>query len=514
MYRFLTMHLSCIPLLFLLSVLIIANYCAYLLHYTGFLFYLSDIKRVVCQVWQQNHFFFFIAILFGFFPWIFYVRYWFGYGSWSTLGNARWAKGIDLYRAGFFVSRGLCLGHHFYGVLRYDQFEPILFVAGTGGGKTKAFVIPNLLELVHESVLVTDIKGEIFSATATFRMRLGPVKMFNPAHRETACYNPFSLVRRNVLHEDLDIIFKILIPDSKEALWSTGSRNIMKTLTLIEIEQGVVPTLSLLYKRLCNPKLRDQLANFYEQKEDMSDVLRNLCGKCLSVRLSQFKDLCLQAQEFLSCFDQPNLAYATSKNDFNFKQLREKVTTFYVQMPPHTETYGPICALFLAQLFQHNCEEDRPDVCQRPINCFIDEFANLPQIPSITKGINFFRSYRIRVCCFIQHTGQLSSVYGKYHRENFLAMPTKIIFNVTSREDARYFSEICGTRTVQIRSGSSRGLFKVDWRFHTQSEPLIRPDDLQRLSKKKFVIIKTGFFPVIATKNFWFKSKKYSRHVQ
>ena len=452
------------------------------------------------------------SLVIGAIVWLPYIHYWLRIFTGNRLGKARMATGLDLYRAGFFSTQGVYLGDSFYGPLRYNQFEPIIFVAGTGGGKTKAMVIPNIFELAQESLLLTDIKKEIFAKTAVFRKTLGPVLVFDPEDDHTSKYNPLALVREQTVHEDLDVIFKVLIPDSKEGVWGMGSRSIVKMLTLMEIESGNTPTLSQLYRRICYPELRQELQVFYDEAE-MSLQLRNLCGKCLSVRPAQFKDLCLQAQEYLGCFNQPNLAHATSGNDFNFKALRDQVTTIYITMPVHTDTYGSICALFFEQMFQHSCEENEPAPEKLSINCFIDEFANLPKIPSITKGINFLRSYRVRICAFVQHTTQIAEVYSNNDQENFLSTPMKVAFNVASKKDAEYLSGLCGTKTITVKNVSTSEPFKKNVQHQTQGIPLLRPDDIQRLSHKKLLLIKTGFFPAIARKNFWSGKKKYTRMV-
>ncbi|MBE8215894.1 MAG: type IV secretory system conjugative DNA transfer family protein [Endozoicomonadaceae bacterium] len=427
----------------------------------------------------------------------------------QPLGCAHFANIFDLNRSDLLQQEGICLGHTFYGPLRHTGFEPILCIGGTGGGKTSAFVIPNVLELKYDSLIITDIKGEIFELTGRYRQKIGDVYIFDPENPNTTPYNPFELIRIDTFYEDLDLIFSVLIPESKEPIWSMGSRSIAATLVCMMNTTQQKPTLFAVYQALCRPDLREEIAQFYELNT-LNPQLKALCGKCLSVREEQFKDLSLQAQEYLSCFNQPNLSKATNSNAFNFHLLREKIQTIYIKMPANTETYGPICALFFEQLFQHSSQENNPDLSKKSITCFIDEFANLPRIPSIIKGINYLRSYRIRICLFIQHTAQLAHVYGIINKENFLAMPIKVIFNISSKEDADYFSRYCGSTTIEIKNKSEQqGRYSMQYQH--QNVPLIRPDELQRLSKKYSLILKTGFVPVKSKKNFWFLHRKYRK---
>jgi len=370
----------------------------------------------------------------------------------QILGKARFANGLEIYRAGFFEHKGFVLGNSSYGKLRYAGYEPMIFVSGTGGGKSSAVVIPNMFELRDENIVVTDIKGEIYAKTADFRRAIGQaVYRFEPANPKTHRYNPLGLVRKEYIDEDLDVIFKTIIPDSQESLWADGSRSIAKMLAMYEIlEKKQIPTLSKIYQEICHPEFDDRIKSLYPVIE--TPRLINLFGKYLSAREKTRRDLLLSAQEYLSKFDSPNLAYATSRNDFNFHELRKKPTTIYLIMPANTETYGAICSIFFEQMIRFCSENNEPDKNEFTINAMIDEFANLPKIPSIAKGISFLRSYRIRICAFVQQISQLKEVYGEDKKESFMAAPIKVAFSVSSYNDARYFSALAGKKTIKMKN--------------------------------------------------------------
>jgi type IV secretion system protein VirD4 len=424
--------------------------------------------------------------------------------SWmgQPLGHARFAHGLDLYRSGFFSKTGMVLSKSFYGKLRYSGFEPIIVVSGTGGGKTKAVVIPNMFELIHENIVVTDIKGEIYQKTHQYREALGQkVIRFEPASNTTHRYNPLALVRESHLDEDLDMIFKTLIPDSNDPLWADGSRNVAKMLAMFEIlEQKKTPTLQGIYQTLCDPNFPEKIPLMYDKIK--TPRVSNLFGKFLSTRDKTQKDLLLNAQEYLSKFDSPNLAYATSGNDFDFRDLRKAPMTIYLIMPSNTETFGPIAAIFFEQMTRLTTENNEPGKEEYSINAFIDEFGNLPKMPSIAKGISFLRSYRIRVCAFVQHIAQLKGVYGEESKEGFLASPVKLAFNITSKQDADYFSALAGKKTITLKNQSFRGDLSLNISAQKQMRDLIQPDEIMRMSRSKLLIYRSGFQVVRGRKNF------------
>jgi type IV secretion system protein VirD4 len=309
------------------------------------------------------------------------------------------------------------------------------------------------------------------------------------------------LVRESHLDEDLDMIFKTLIPDSNDPLWADGSRNVAKMLAMFEIlELKKTPTLQGIYETICDRNFSEKIPLMVD--EIKTQRVANLFGKFLSTREKTQKDLLLNAQEYLSKFDSPNLAYATNGNDFDFKDLRKIPMTIYLIMPANTETFGPIAAIFFEQMIRLTTENNEPGKEEYSINAFIDEFGNLPKMPSIAKGISFLRSYRIRVCAFTQHIAQLKAVYGEESKEGFLASPLKLAFNITSKQDADYFSALAGKKTVTLKNESFRGDFSLNISSQKQLRELIQLDEIMRMSRSKLLIFRAGFQVVKAQKNF------------
>lgn len=427
------------------------------------------------------------------------LRLYFNVGK--PLGKARFANGFTLYRAGLFAKKGFLLAKSFYGLLRHAGFEPMIVVAGTGGGKTSSLVLPNMLSIRDENIVVTDIKGEVYRKTHEFRRSIGDtVYRFEPASKETHCYNPLAQVRESHIDEDLDIIFKTLIPDSHDPLWADGSRNILKMLAMYYLlEKKMTPTFQQLFQDICDPQ-------FHENIESLVDSIKtsrvlNLFNKLLSIREKTRKDLLLNAQEYLAKFDSPNLAHATGSNDIWFNDLRCKKMTVYLVMPANTQTYGAIAAIFVEQMLRI-CAEYEPKPGDKSINVIIDEFANLPKMPSLLKGITYLRSYRIRVCAFVQQIAQLDAVYQSVGKKAFMASPIQIAFNVTSYEDAKYFSSCAGKKTIRVKNDSTNQNMGFNISTNKQYRDLISPEEVMRLSVNKLLIYRKGY-------NLIFRKKYY-----
>lgn len=513
LYRFMGIQL----LYFLLAILVASSITVMLYGFLfrGLTYFIPWPNQILTAIRMSNHFrdgdFVFSFIVgFGlvFFVYGLYLIKEFSHLG-QVLGKARFANGLEIYRAGLFSSQGFVIGNSPYGKLRYAGYEPMIFVSGTGGGKSTAVVIPNLFELTNENIVVTDIKGEIYAKTALFRRVLGQkVLRFEPENPKTHRYNPLSLVKKETIDEDLDIIFKTIIPDSQDSIWADGSRSIAKMLAMYEIlEKNETPTLTHIYQIICHPEFDDHINSLYPMIK--TSRIANLFGKYLSAKDKTKRDLLLSAQEYLSKFDSPNLAYATSGNDFNFNEFRHKPMTIYLIMPANTETYGTICAIFFEQMIRLCTQTNSSNQTEYPINAMIDEFANLPKIPSIAKGISYLRSYRIRICAFVQQISQLKEVYGEDKKESFMAAPIKVAFNVTSYNDAKYFSALAGKKTIKINNETLHQDMSMNVSTQRQYRELLNPEEVMHLKKQQMLIYVTGFNVIQGKKNFWFKDKYY-----
>ena len=147
-------------------------------------------------------------------------------------------------------------------------------------------------------------------------------------------------------------------------------------------------------------------------------------------------------------------------------------------------------------------EKNEPDDSEYSINAIIDEFANLPKMLSVSKGVSYLRSYRIRVCVFTQNISKIKEIYGESRKEDLLSAPVKVAFNVTSRADAEYFSRLAGQKTVRIKNESMGRNMSMSYSSNKQSRPLLNAGDVMRLGRSKLLIYCAGHQVVKGRKNF------------
>jgi type IV secretion system protein VirD4 len=435
-----------------------------------------------------------------------------------VLGQAHFA-GIWEARS-LFTKKGIVLGKAFGRILRLPGDESVLLTAPTGSGKTAGIAIPNLIEWT-DSVVVNDLKGELFSKTADLRRHTHqqPVFRFAPADetQNTHGYNPFFYVRKepNLIIRDLQLIAEILIPDERlgDGFWHKSSREIFVLLSLYLQETNGVATLGDVY-------VLGRQAHFLQWLQ-----LAVLEGKVKNPVFYHYATSLLEADERtrhnilkdfhsrISLLADPLIVHATQKNDFDFRELRKKAMSIYIHIPDaDVSRLKPLLTLFWAQLI-YELSKQEPDLKKEPyrVLALLDEFGHLGKM-DVLKSITFLRSYRMRFVLMVQHLGQIVSVYGREEAKNFLNAKVRMAFALNDDDDAKLFASDLGTKTVSVLSNSNHsgrrdGSSSQSRSF--RSRELMMKDELKKLHKKQEIILIESMNPIKAKKCLWFKERRY-----
>ena len=440
----------------------------------------------------------------------------------QVFGQAHFATAFEIQKAGLFTDQGIILGKAYGKTLRLAGFEGALVVAPTGSGKTTTIAIPNLLEWTGSGVF-NDLKGELFRLTGSYRQNKLDNECFlwAPAdiHKSTSCYNPFFYVsdHPDCRIRDLQLIAETLIPATKlgDGFWYQSSRELFLTLSLYLLETKGKARLSEIHDLSKQESFFAWLANEVIVHEEFSKSLKQNAFALLGADEKTQKNILKDFHARMGLFNDPLVGYATRGNDFDFRELRKKKMSIYIQIPDgDKERLSPILTLFWAQLIHvissHEPQADEP----YGVLALMDEFGNMARINKLKEGLSFLRSYRMRCLIIVQYLAQIYSVYGRYDAKGFLNSKVKVAFALNDREDANFFSEVMGTQTVKVSSssvntshGDHPGSRSENINF--QSRPLMTPDEIMQLSDKKAIILMEARNPIKADKCYWFKDPHY-----
>ncbi len=441
----------------------------------------------------------------------------------KVFGSAHFSSAFELQRAGLFSEEGIVLGKAYGKRLRLPGYEGALVVAPMGGGKTTAIAIPNLLEW-NGSGVFNDLKGELYRETARYRQEVLENECFlwAPTDRagQTVSYNPFFYVSDNPDYRirDLQLIAQVLIPATKQGIgfWYQSSRELFLTLSLYFLETKGAVTLTEIHDISKQKKFFVWLEKEIMKNEHVfSKFLKQNAYAILGAHHETQTNILKDFHSRTGLFNDPVVGYATSKNDFDFRELRRKKMSIYIHIPDgDKERLSPLLTLFWAQLLDVMSAKEPGADEPYGVLALMDEFGNMERINKLKDGMSFLRSYHIRSIIIVQYLAQIISVYGRDDAKGFLNSKVKIAFALNDIDDAQFFSKALGSKTVKVTSSSVNTGHGDRPGSRSQSvsyraRALMSPDELMQLSHKKEIILIEAKNPVKANKCYWFKEVAY-----
>lgn len=437
-------------------------------------------------------------------------------------GNAHFATPLEVVRGGFLNKNdeSIIIGKKYGQPLMSNGFEHVLCVAASGSGKTSAISIPNLFSFPY-SVVANDVKLSLYKITSGYREKVLGNQCFvwAPADEggKTHCYNPFTLISTDKVQRMTDIqrIAHVLIPESKgdNAIWAKLSRGLFKALVLylLDTPESKV-TLGemnrLIKKASFNQWLHEKLMDTTHYDDEF---YRN--GFAYIKTNERTRDsIHIDLISRFELFDDPRIDAATSKSDFDLRNLRKEKMTIYVGFSDNDmERLSPILTIFWQQVIA--CMIQRiPDVNEEPypLLCLIDEFSSLGRLEQFRRSLKLLREYRVRCILMVQYIAQTLEKYNQYEAKAFTNIKTKLAFTTDDYQDAEFISKLMGTKTQRINTGShsmqERGSSRTK-SYSFQSVPLQKPEEIMKMKPSTTLIMRTGQQPVRAKQYAWYKDR-------
>ena len=274
----------------------------------------------------------------------------------NALGNAHFANGLEVHKAGFLTSeaQGIIIGKKYGAPLYANGFEHVLVFAPSGSGKTRSIAIPNLLNYPY-SVVCNDVKFTLFETTSGFRQnQLGntcycfaPSRQTGVTHR----YNPLDFITSDKQHRMTDIqrMAHIFIPDNqKDPIWGQTSRQLFKALILFLLDS---PDRQTTFGEMSRLVKQEQFDGWFKEVLDETDhfdaeFYRNGYAY-LNTPEKTRGNVLISFMGHFELFDDPMIDAATSASDFDLRDLRRKKMTIYVGFTDEDmERLSPLLTLF------------------------------------------------------------------------------------------------------------------------------------------------------------------------
>ena len=396
----------------------------------------------------------------------------------------------------------------------------VLVVGGSGSGKTRFWLKPNLLQC-HSSYVVTDPKGTIVLECGQAMLKNGyKVKVLNTINfKKSMHYNPFSYV-----HSEKDILKLVttLMTNTKgegsggDPFWEKSERllltaliaylhyeapveeqnfatllEMLNTMQVLEDDEEYQNPVDLLFEELAKKKPNSFAGRQYK-------LYKLAAGKTA-------KSILISCGARLAPFDIQELRNLTMYDELQLDTLGDKKTALFLIMSDTDSTFNFLISMVYTQLFNLLCDK-ADDVYggKLPIHvrCLIDECANIGQIPNLEKLVATIRSREISACLVLQARSQLKAIY-KDNADTIVGnMDSQIFLGGSEPTTLKDLSEMLGKETIDaFNTSDTRGNSpSYGTTFQKMGHELLSRDELAVLDGGKCILQLRGVRPFLSDK--------------
>ncbi len=396
----------------------------------------------------------------------------------------------------------------------------VLVVGGSGSGKTRFWLKPNLLQC-HSSYVVTDPKGTIVLECGQAMLKNGyKVKVLNTINfKKSMHYNPFAYV-----HSEKDILKLVttLMTNTKgegsggDPFWEKSERllltaliaylhyeapveeqnfatllEMLNTMQVLEDDEEYQNPVDLLFEELAEKKPNSFAGRQYK-------LYKLAAGKTA-------KSILISCGARLAPFDIQELRDLTMYDELQLDTLGDKKTALFLIMSDTDSTFNFLISMVYTQLFNLLCDK-ADDVYggKLPVHvrCLIDECANIGQIPNLEKLVATIRSREISACLVLQARSQLKAIY-KDNADTIVGnMDSQIFLGGSEPTTLKDLSEILGKETIDsFNTSDTRGNSpSYGTSFQKLGHELLSRDELAVLDGGKCILQLRGVRPFLSDK--------------
>lgn len=396
----------------------------------------------------------------------------------------------------------------------------VLIVGGSGSGKTRFWIKPNLLQM-HSSYVVTDPKGSIVIECGNALLRYGyKLKIFNTINfKKSMHYNPFTYI-----HSEKDILKLVttLITNTKgdgkegDEFWTKAETLLYCALIgYIHFEAPIEEqNFSTLIEFINAMEVREDDEDFQNPVDLMFEALERKNPNHFAVR--QYKKFKLAAGKtsksiLISCgarlapFDIDELRDITSYDELELDTLGDRKTALFLIMSDTDGTFNFLISMIYTQLFNLLCEK-ADDVYggRLPVHvrCLIDEAANIGQIPNLEKLVATIRSREISACLVLQAQSQLKAIY-KDNADTIIGnMDSRVFLGGSEPTTLKELNQALGKETIDMYNTSdTRGNSpSYGTNYQKLGKDLMTIDELAVLDGSKCILQLRGVRPFLSDK--------------
>ena len=396
-------------------------------------------------------------------------------------GSAKWGDAAALNRKYRDKTDNIILSQHISMGLdgrRHKRNLNVIVVGGSGAGKTRGYVLPNIMEC-NCSYIIADPKGEILRKTGGLLEKEGyEICVLNLVDLEKSdCYNPIAYLRSD--HDALKLVTNLIKntnekgQKSSDPFWDKSEAAILQAFILYLLHEA--PTseqnFSTVMYMIENAAASEEDESYKSPVDLLFDDLERKNPEHIALKMYKVfkqaagktaKSILISCGARLAPFDIKELRDLTAYDELELDTLGEKKTALFVIISDTDATFNFIVSIMYSQLFNLLCDK-ADDVYngRLPIHvrCLLDEFANIGQIPQFEKLIATIRSREISASIILQSKSQLKALYKDNASTIEGNCDTTLFLGGKEKDTLKDLAEILGKETIDLYNTSdTRGM--------------------------------------------------------
>ena len=384
-----------------------------------------------------------------------------------------------------------------------------LVIGGSGTGKTMFHVLPNLLQ-ANASYVLTDPKGELFEMTGKFFKELGyKIKVINLKDmNKSMCYNPFTYARGE---QDIFKLIKNLIKNTNdgknggEAFWELAETALDNAICMyireeLKKEEQILPNVLKLLRAM---KVSEEDESYKSPLDVIFEDLEKEKGES-SMAVRQWKifksaagktskSILISAMSRLAFLDIKECKELFSRDELEIEKIGQEKTILYLIVSDTDTTYNFIASMLYSQIIDVLVNDADTNGLKYPVRLILDEFSNVPPIPSFDKALATIRSRGISANIILQSIAQIKGEAYKDTWEAIVDNCDSTIF-LGGKSSCKYIEEQLGKTTIDTLSKSrSLGHNKSNsFNEGIMGRELMTASELMEMNNKDSIVLIRG----------------------
>ena len=404
---------------------------------------------------------------------------------------------------------------------KYARNKNVLVIGGSGSGKTRFFVKPNLMQMTT-SYCVTDPKGTILVECGKMLQKGGyKIRSLNTINfKKSMHYNPFAYIRSE---KDILKLVNVIIANTKgdgeksgEDFWVKAERLLYCALIgyiyyeAPEEEKNFITLLDLINAS----EAREDDENYKSPVDMLFDRLAEREPEHFAVKQyvkfkqaagKTLKSILISCGARLAPFDIKELRDLMEYDELELDTLGDEKTALFVIISDTDDTFNFVVAIMYSQLFNLLCDKADNEYGGRlpvHVRCLLDEFSNIGQIPKFEKLISTIRSREISACIILQAQSQLKAIY-KDNADTIIGnCDTTLFLGGKEKSTLKELSETLGKETIDMYNTSETRSNQNSYGTNYQKigKELMSQDELSVMDGGKCILQLRGVRPFLSDK--------------